>query len=143
MLKSVPAIYSSLVPGSEPHFLSSRREKATAEAHRASTKMPTFAIKTEPFLLARAGPPGASPHINIRSIATILDPAHANVFALFNNRMNGSLLRQQGEARERRNQEEREREEKALRERASAEAEEAGRKAAEDKRKRDAVEEYQ
>lgn len=53
------------------------------------------------------------------------------------------LLRQQGEARERRNREDREREEKALQERIYKETEEAERKAVEDKRKRDAVAEYQ
>ncbi len=54
-----------------------------------------------------------------------------------------SLLREQGQARERRNEEDREREEKALQERISRETEEAERKAAEDERKRNAVAEYQ
>ena len=55
----------------------------------------------------------------------------------------GSLLAEQGKARERRHKEDREREEKALQERISRENEEAERKAVEDERKRIAVAEYQ
>lgn len=54
-----------------------------------------------------------------------------------------SLLREQGEAREKRIQEEGARERQALLERASKETEEAERKAVQDERKRNAVAEYQ
>lgn len=54
-----------------------------------------------------------------------------------------SLLREQGEARDKRKQEEHARERQALRERVSKETEEAERKAEQDERKRSAVAEYQ
>lgn len=58
-------------------------------------------------------------------------------------RRHGRLLREQGEVREKRNQEERARNEQMLRERATKETEEAERKALQDELKRNAVADYQ